>query len=107
MIILQAFILDKTYHLVLRDSILVHPESTPSVHIMVHILKVYSFVSCFPTVPLNRTKLKYGTMKLKTYEKFIWIEPGATYPLGVKGCFLVHPESAHWVYHRSHILPCN
>ena len=93
MITLQIFVFDKTHHLVLRDSTLVHPESAPS------------FDSCFPTVPLNRTKLKYGTMKLKTYEKFIWmIEPGAIYPLRVKGCFLVHPESAHWVYHRSHIL---
>ena len=108
MIILQIFVFDKTYHLVLRDSALVHPESAPSVHPRVHFFKVYSFVSCFLTVPLNRTKLKYGTMKLKTYEKFIWmIEPGAIYPLGVKGYFLVHPESAHWVYHRLHILWCN
>ena len=47
-------------------------------------------------MPLNRTKLKYGTMKIKTYEKFIsMIEPDAIYPLGVKGNFLVLPESAH------------
>ena len=107
MVILQVFVFDKTYHLVLKDSALIHPESAPSVHSRVHFFKIYSFVSCFPTVPLNRTKLKYGTMKL-TYEKFIWmIVPGAIYPLGVKGYFLMQPESAHWVYHRLHILWCN
>ena len=62
MIILQVFVFDKTYHLVLRDSILVHPESVPSVHPWAYFFKVYSFVSYFPTVPLNRTKLKYKTM---------------------------------------------
>ena len=88
MIILQIFVFDKTYHLVLRDSALVHPESAPSVHPRVHFFKVYYFVSSFPTVPLNRTKLKYGTMELKTYEKLIWmIESGAIYPLGVKDYF--------------------
>ena len=71
MIILQAFVFDKTYHLVLRDSVLVHPESKPSVHLMVHFLEVYSFVSCFPTAPLNRTKLKCGTMKLKTLYEWL------------------------------------
>ena len=71
MVILQVFVFDKTYQLVLRVSALVHPDRAPSVHPGVHFFKVYSFVSCFPTVPLNRTKLKYGTMKLKTYEKFI------------------------------------
>ena len=29
--------------------------------------------SCFLTMSLNRTKLKYGTMKLKAYEKVIWM----------------------------------
>ena len=29
--------------------------------------------SCFLTMSLNRTKLKYGTMKLKAYEKIIWM----------------------------------
>ena len=44
-------------------------------------------------------------MKLKTYEKFIWmIEPGAIYPLGIKGYFLVPPESVNWEYHRSQII---
>ena len=44
-------------------------------------------------------------MKLKTYEKFVWIiEPGAMYHLEVKGYFLVHPESAHWVYHKLHLV---
>ena len=57
--------------MVLRDFALVHPESAPSVHPRVHFFKVYSFVTLFLIVPLNRTKLKYGTMKLKTYEKFI------------------------------------
>ena len=88
MIILQVFIFNETCHLFLRDSVLVHPESAPSVHPRVHFFKVYSFVSFFPTVPLNRTKLKYGTMKLKTYEKFMWmIESGAIYPLEVKDYF--------------------
>ena len=59
MIILQAFIFDKTYHLVLRDSALVHPESAPSMHPRVHFFKVYSSVRSFPTMPLNRTKTKF------------------------------------------------
>ena len=71
MIILQIFVLDKPCQLVLRDSALVHPESAHSVHPRVHFFKVYSFVSCFLVVPLNRTKLKYGTMMLKTFEKFV------------------------------------
>ena len=46
-------------------------------------------------MPLNRTKLEYGNMMLKAYEKFIWmIELGAIYLLGLKGSLLVHPESA-------------
>ena len=46
-------------------------------------------------MPSNRTKLKYGTLMLKAYEKFIWmIELGAIYLLGLKGSLLVHPESA-------------
>ena len=73
MIILQVFMFYKTYHLVLRDSALEQPQSAPSVHPRVHIYRVYSFMNCFPTMPLNRTKLKYETMKLKTYEKFIWM----------------------------------
>ena len=67
MIILQIFVFDKTYHLVLRDSALVHPESAPLAHPRAHFFKVYSFASCFLTVPLNRTKLKYGA-----YEKDLW-----------------------------------
>ena len=80
MIILQVFVFDKTYHLVLRDSVLLHPKSAPSVH---------------PTVKFICILYLY---------KWLWmIEPGAIYPLGVKGDkffkvnFLVHPESAHWV----------
>ena len=96
MIILQAFVYDETYHLVLRDSALVHPESEPSVHPTVHFFKVCFFVSCFPTMSLNRTKLKYGTMKLMAYEKILWlIEVGAIYLLGLEGSLLVHPESAN------------
>ena len=88
-IILQVFVFHKAYHLVLRDSALVHLESATSVHTTAHFLKVYFFVSCFPTMPSNRAKLKYGTMKLKAYEKIIWmIEPGA----GPKGFLLVSPE---------------
>ena len=46
-------------------------------------------------MPLNRTKLKYGTMKLKAYEKIIWmIELGPIYFLGPKGSLSVHPEIA-------------
>ena len=46
-------------------------------------------------MPFNRTKLKYGAMKLKAYEKIIWmIELGGIYLLGPKGSLLVHPESA-------------
>ena len=71
MIILQIFVFDKTYHLVLRDSALVHPESAPSMHLGVHFFKVYSFVSCFLTVSLNRTKLKYGTIKLKNLYEWL------------------------------------
>ena len=55
--------------MVLRCPALMHPDSALSVHHRVHFFKVYSFVSCFPTLPLNRTKLNYGNMKLKTYEK--------------------------------------
>ena len=43
-IILQIFVFDKTYHLVVRDSALMHPESAPSVHSRVHFFKVYFFV---------------------------------------------------------------
>ena len=94
MIILRVFVFDKTYHLVLRDSALVHPESASSVHPKVHFFKLYFFVSYFPRIPFNRTKLKYGTMKIKTYEKIIWmIELGAIYLLGPKGSFSVHSES--------------
>ena len=65
-----------------------HPEIAPSVHPKVRFFKVYSFVSCFPTIPLNRAKLKYGTMKLKASEKFIgMIGVGAIYFLELKGSF--------------------
>ena len=94
-ITLQVFVFDKTYHLVLRDSALVHTESAPSVDSRVHFFKAYFFMSCFPTISLNRTKLKYGTIKLKAYEKIIWIIGlGAIYLLGPKGSVLVHPECA-------------
>ena len=95
MIILQVFVFDKTYHLVLRDSVLVHPESVHSVHPRMNLFNVYVFGNCFPIMPLNRTKLKYGTMKLKAYEKIIWmVEFGAIYLLGPKGSLSVHPESS-------------
>ena len=46
-------------------------------------------------MPIYRTKLKYETMKLKAYEKIIWmIELGAIYLLELKSSLLVHPESA-------------
>ena len=66
-------VFDKTYFLVLRDSASAHPERAHLAHPMMHFLKLYSFVSCFPIIPLNRTKLKYRAMKLKTYEKIIWM----------------------------------
>ena len=95
MIILQVFVFVKTYHLFLRGSDLVHPESAHSMHPRVHFFKVYFFVSCFPTLPLNRTKLKYGTVKIKAYEQIIWmIVLGAIDLLGPKSSLLVHPESA-------------
>ena len=101
MIILQVFVFDKTYHLVLKDSALVHPESVPSVHPSVNLFNVYFSVSCFPTMSLNRTKLEYGTMKLKAYKKIIWmIKLGAIYLLGPKGSLLLHPEGALLVYLR-------
>ena len=88
MIILQVFVFDKTYHLVLKDFTLVHPESAPLVHPRAHFFKVYFFVGCFPTISLNRTKPKYKTMKLKAYEKVIWmIELGAIYLLEPKLLF--------------------
>ena len=68
-----------------------HPKNTSSVHPTV---RVYFFMSCFPTMPLNRTKLKYGTMMLKAYETFKWmIELDVEYLLGLKSSLLVHPES--------------
>ena len=61
---------------------------------MMHFFKGYFFVSCFPTMSLNRTKLKYGNMKLEAYEKIVWmIELGAMYLLRPKGYLLVDPES--------------
>ena len=102
MIILQTFVFDKIYHLVLKDCALVHPENAQDA-----LFKVFFFVGCFPTNPLNRTKLKYGTMKVKAYEKIAWmIEVGAIYLLGLKGSLLVYPESALSVYYRSHFLWC-
>ena len=95
MTILKDFVSDKIYHLVLRDSALVHPESAPLLHPRVHLFKVYFFVTCFPTMSLNRTKLKYETMKPKAYEKNIWmIELGAKYLLRLKGSLFVHFENA-------------
>ena len=71
-----------------------HPKNTSSVHPTVHVSRVYFFMSCFPTMPLNRTKLKYGTMMLKAYETFKWmIELDVEYLLGLKSSLLVHPES--------------
>ena len=57
-----------------------HPESAPLKLPRVKFFKVCSFVSCFPTMLLNRAKLKYEAMRLKAYEKFILIiELGAIY----------------------------
>ena len=107
-IILQVFVFDKTYYLFLRDSALVHPECASSGHPRVYLFKQYCFVSCFLTMALNRTKLKYGTMKLKAYKNLMWmIELEAIYLLGPIGSLLLHPESAPWVYNRLHFLWCD
>ena len=45
--------------MVLRDSGLMHPESAPSVHSRVNLLK-YTSMRAVPTILLNRTKQKYG-----------------------------------------------
>ena len=43
---------------------------------------------------LNGTKQKHETLKIKAYEKIIWmIKLGAIYFLGPKGSLLVHHES--------------
>ena len=95
MTILKDFVSDKICHLVQRDSALVHPESAPSLYPRVHLFKVYFFVTRFPTMSLNRIKLKYETMKPKAYEKNIWmIELDAKYLLRLKGSLFVHFENA-------------
>ena len=74
-IIQQIFVFDKTYNLVLKDSTLVHPKSAPSVHPRVHFFKVYFFVSCFPTMSLNRTKVRHYEAKglWKNYiDDWVW-----------------------------------
>ena len=84
------------------------PASVPSVHPRVHFFKTYLFVSCFPTMQLNRTNLKYGTMKLKRYEKIIWlIELGVRYLLGPNSSLLVHTEIALRTYLRLYFLWCD
>ena len=94
MIILQGFVFDKAPS-GSKDSSLVQPERAPSGYPKVHFFKVYFFVSWFSTMPLNRTKLKYGTMKLKAFEKITWmIELGAIYLLGPKGSLSVQSESS-------------
>ena len=104
MIFLQVFVFNKTYHVVLRDSGLMHPESAPSVHSRVNLLK-YTSMRAVPTILLNRTKQKYRDMKLKIYEKSIWmIELAAIYLVGSKGSLLAHPESALRVHLRLHLL---
>ena len=60
MIMLQDFVFDAIYHLILRDSAFMHPR--------VHFFKVYFFVSCFPIMPSNTFKLKYRNMKLNALE---------------------------------------
>ena len=46
-------------------------------------------------MPLTRTILKYDTMKLKAYERIIWmIKLGVIYLLGLKGSLLVQHERA-------------
>ena len=42
-----------------------------------------------------QSTFNYGTMKLKAYEKIIWMsEFGVIYLLGLKSSLLVHPKSA-------------
>ena len=84
---------DNPFYLVLRESSLLHPESELSVQPREQFFEAYFFVSCFPTMALNRTKLKYGTMKQKAYEKIRRMtEFGAIYLLGLK--VLEYSESA-------------
>ena len=72
-----------------------HPKSAPSVQPRVYFFKVYFFASCFPNMYSNRTTLKYGTRKLKAYEKIKWmIALGAIYLLRPKISLLVLPECA-------------
>ena len=105
MIILQIFVFDKTSHLVLRDSTFVHTESAPSACPTMDFFKVYSFVSCFLTVPLYRTKLKDDAMKLKTYvNDWAWcnIFPWSkrlffSAPSAPWECLLSVPQVAHLV----------
>ena len=61
-------------------------------HHRVHFFKVYFFVTVPPTVPLNnRTKVKHGTLELKTHEKFIrMIEPHLVVQL-MKDSFQTNP----------------
>ena len=47
-------------------------------------------------------------MKLKAYEKIIWMsEFGVIYLLEPKSSLLVHPKSALWVYLWLHFLWCD
>ena len=78
-----------------------HPKCSPSVHPRVYIFKVYFSVSYFLIMTLNRTKLKYGTIKLKAYGNIIWIiELDVIYLLGLKVFLLLLSESALSVYLR-------
>ena len=45
-------------------------------------------------MPSNRTKVKYGAMILKDYEKFLWIVEISAVSPQTKGLFLVDPESS-------------
>ena len=53
MIIAQVFVFNKTYHLVLANSVLLHPERASSIRPRVHFFKAYSFVRCFPTTSFS------------------------------------------------------
>ena len=45
-------------------------------------------------MPLNRTKVKYGAMILKDYEKFLWIVEISAVSPQTEGLLLVDPESS-------------
>ena len=80
-IILNVFVLDKTYHLVLRDSALVYPENARSVHPRVHFFKIYFFVNFFVSFYLPFCFIYSSVLKSDLFKKesFDWNETMSKY----------------------------